>query len=290
VSAPHFRRALPGAASLVVLLLAAAPAAAGQALDLLADGGLVPAPVADPRTPRFAVFQSWMRHDALPGTIATASFGGEVGLLRWTSPRGVALQLGAAGGMSAAFDMGARSNDLMNEDYVGGIPLALRGGRLGVRLMPYHVSSHLGDEFAERTSRSRSHVTYEALDVLLSVDVGGGRIYAGGTARSRGEPAALRPRGGQLGAELRRLACAACAPAGRLRATWIAALDARSGALRGAPVAWSGQAGIELSEPGSVASARRLALLLSAYGGPAPYHQFADHYVRGIGAGVVVHP
>jgi hypothetical protein len=276
--------------SLVALKLAASALGAQSRVAILTDDDLVPAPLADPRVPRFAVFQTWSAHATLPSLLAVTSFGGEIGLVRWTRAGGAAIQLGAAGGMSATFDMGSRSNDLMNEDYVGGFPLALRRGGIGVRLTPYHVSSHLGDEFAERSTRPRSHVTYEGLDVLVALDGAGGRIYAGGVLRESGERGDLRRRGGHLGAELRRPAGRRRDADGRVGASWIAALDAQSGALRGAPVAWSARAGLELAEPAAAGHRRRIALLASAYAGPAPFQQFAAEYVRGVGVGLVVSP
>ena len=277
------------AVSSATLLAAPLGAQRRSDVELLTGGELVPAPLADPAAPRFAVFQTWSERASLPTLVATASFGGEVGVLRWTRADGRILELSATGGMSAAFDMGARSNDLMSEDYLVGFPVSMRAGRAAIRVTPLHVSSHLGDEFAEHADRPRTHVTWEALDLLLALDIPGGRLYAGGVARAAGEPGTLRPLGGTIGGELRRAACASCA-GGRVAAAWVGALDARTGSVRGTPVGWSVRAGLELAEARGASDARRVLLLASGYAGPAPLGQFASEYVRSVGLGLVVVP
>ena len=45
------------------------------------------------------------------------------------------------------FDLSAPSSDLINTDYVVGVPLSWRSGGWSTRVRLYHQSSHLGDEF-----------------------------------------------------------------------------------------------------------------------------------------------
>ena len=52
------------------------------------------------------------------------------------------------------FDI-SKSLDMDAVDYRFGFPLVYRKGRVAVKLHPWHVTSHLGDEFAEREGRKR---------------------------------------------------------------------------------------------------------------------------------------
>src|SRR5512133_1384990 len=58
---------------------------------------------------------------------------------------GDGVQIGSEAGVFAQFDLGTRSADLLNADYVGGIPLTFRVASFSGRFRVWHQSSHLGD-------------------------------------------------------------------------------------------------------------------------------------------------
>jgi hypothetical protein len=150
----------------------------------------------------------------------------------------------------------------------------------------YHQSSHLGDEFLLRAERpDRENLSFEAVELLLSQDVGALRLYAGGEQFVDRQPRNLPERLAHGGVELR--------PPGGLRfgtvgtARLVAATDVK---IVAADDDWnvgvSARAGIEVGRgrEGGV-PARRWSLLYEFYDGPSPYGQFFQRDVRLMGAG-----
>src|SRR6185436_2114147 len=84
------------------------------------------------------------------------------------------------GAVFAQFDLNTQSYDLINADYVLGLPMTYRYGAFSGRARVYHQSSHLGDEFVLRSRIPRENFSFEAGEVILSYDVGPARVYAGG--------------------------------------------------------------------------------------------------------------
>ncbi|NIQ57739.1 MAG: DUF1207 domain-containing protein, partial [Gemmatimonadetes bacterium] len=67
----------------------------------------------------------------------------------------------------------------------------------------YHQSSHLGDEFLLRTDLPRENLSFEALDLILSQEVGPVRGYVGGELLFNREPETLESTLAHGGVELR---------------------------------------------------------------------------------------
>ena len=90
-------------------------------------------------------------------------------------------QVGIQGGAFSIFDQSRKSNDLLNTDYLIGLPVTWRQGNWSTRLRYYHVSSHLGDEFIlNRDKRERLDLSFEALDGIVSHEWDQLRLYGGG--------------------------------------------------------------------------------------------------------------
>ncbi len=213
----------------VVLAAAARPAAAQQAVEeamsrspgdrcgvgipVAEAGGYVPLPrgdvfcplLADPKALRS--FVSYLRGDAADFATDVGSVGvsDAFGLLRFGGARpGDGVQLSLTGGVFAQFDLGTSSYDLINADYLIGLPITVRSGGSSARLRVYHQSSHLGDEFLLRANRpDRENLSFQAVELLLSQDVGALRAYAGGEYYVDRQPAGLPRRLVHGGAELR---------------------------------------------------------------------------------------
>lgn len=206
-------------------------------------------------------------------------------LARWGGRRtGDGFQVGLAGAVFAQFDLGSASFDLINADYLIGLPATLRLGSFSLRLRPYHQSSHLGDEFLLRDGGiERENLSFESMELILSQETGLLRWYGGGEHLFRREPDTLEPWLAHAGVELR---------LGQLRgARFVAALDAKSTQQQDWEPSWSLRTGVELAlwrEPGH--PPRLWRILLEFYDGPSPYGQFFQEQIRYLGVGFHISP
>jgi hypothetical protein len=178
--------------------------------------------------------------------------------------------------------------ELVNADYTVGIPLTYRRGDLSARTRLYHQSSHLGDEFILRANPQRVNLSYEALELLLSYDLGRWRVYGGGEYLFNRDPDELAAGVVHAGAEYRR-----GAPAFRIAelggAYWVAAVDTKGFDENGWRQAWSAKTGLEFRPLRDVQrQGRHWSLMLEYYDGPSPYGQFYAQEVSYYGLGVAL--
>ena len=243
--------------------------------------------LADPKGVRS--FVSYLRGDAaeFASDVGSVGISDSFGFFRFGGTGDDGVQLGLSGGVFAQFDLDASSYDLINADYVIGIPLTIRRGAFSARARVYHQSSHLGDEFLLRAERpDRENLSFEALELLLSQDVGALRAYAGGEYYVNRSPVTLPRKLGHAGAELRPTAGARFGNVGLVRL--VAAGDVKAVGEAGAwNVGVSARAGFEVGRPraGTVPE-RRWSLLFEFYDGPSPYGQFFNDDVRLMGVGL----
>src|SRR5687767_6738825 len=139
--------------------------------------------------------------------IGSVGLGDSFGLLRWGGPSpGEGLQLDIVGSIFAQFAVSEPSNDLINADYIIGLPITFRRSGFSTRLKLYHQSSHLGDEYlidVFDTDFERVNLSFESVEVLLSQEMGPLRVYAGGERIFRREPTTLAAKLFHGGVELR---------------------------------------------------------------------------------------
>ena len=273
------------------------PSRCGSGIPAEEARGYVPLPrgdlfcplVADPKG--LHSFVSYQRGDALQfaANIASVAIADAFGLLRFGGGRpGDGVQIGLSAGVFAQFDLDAPSYDLINADYLIGLPITLRRGGFSARVRVYHQSSHLGDEFLLREARpdqvQRENLSFESAELLVSQDVGALRVYGGGENFFNRAPAGLAARLAHAGAELRPEASLRFGTAGRVRP--IAAVDVKVVDDDAVRTGVSVRAGLEVGRPreGAVPS-RRWSLLYEFYDGPSPYGQFygTDVRLNGIG-------
>ena len=214
-------------------------------------------------------------------SIASVGLGDSFGLVRWGGPEaGEGVQLDVIGSIFAQFDLGAPSNDLINADYIIGLPLTFRRSGFSVRTKLYHQSSHLGDEYLLRDEDIvRENLSFESVEVLVSQEVGPIRGYAGGERIFRREPDTLPSSLFHAGVELR---------TGRAQTIqMVAGVDVKTTQLHDWSPAVSGRVGLEIGRPGPEGHPGRLImLLLELYQGPSPYGQFFQDDISYIGAGI----
>jgi hypothetical protein len=214
-------------------------------------------------------------------SIASVGLGDSFGLVRWGGPQpGEGVQLDVVGSIFAQFDLGAPSNDLINADYVIGLPLTFRRRGFSIRAKLYHQSSHLGDEYLLRSEDIvRENLSFESVELLISQEVGPFRGYVGGERIFRREPDTLSDSLFHAGVELR---------SGRARKVqMLAGADVKTTELHDWSPAFSARVGLEVGRPGPEGHPGRLIMLLfELYQGPSPYGQFFQDDISYIGAGI----
>ena len=250
--------------------------------------------VADPKAPHsfVSIVDERAGSGASPSTgrLASVGIGDKFGLGRWSgSHPGDGVQLSLTGAVFAQFALATSSYDLLNADYVIGIPLSIRRGRGSMRLRVYHQSSHLGDEYLLREPadrRDRENLSFESVDLILSLDAGPLRWYGGGERLMNREPADLAETVVHAGVEFRPM-------------TWIiplrglggfrflAAVDAKSSDEHDWKPSVSARAGLEYDRARSDdVPGRRWGLFGEYYEGPSPYGQFFRERVQYAGIGI----
>ena len=243
--------------------------------------------IADPKEPRsFAsvlrgTFPSIEKPSGKGTTIASVGLGDSFGLVRWGGPEaGEGVQLDVVGAIFAQFDLDSASNDLINADYIIGVPLTMRRHGFSIRARLYHQSSHLGDEYLLRNSQiQRENLSFESLELLASQEIGPLRVYGGGERIFRRDPDTVKPNLLHAGAELR------SGRAGLLQL--VSGVDLKTTEQHNWSQALSGRAGFELARPSPGGHPVRLVMiLLELYKGPSPYGQFFQEDISYVGVGI----
>ena len=191
------------------------------------------------------------------------------------------LQLDLEGSVFSQFNLDAASFDLINADYLVGLPLTFRSGGSSARLRVYHQSSHLGDEFILNRQPERVNLSFESIELILSHEVGLLRVYGGGERFFQREPADLAARLAHAGAEVRPVL------GGGFRL--LGAVDFKLVDDDDWQQAWSARLGFEIARiPHEGHPPRVISLVGEFYDGIAPYGQFYREDIRYFGAGFSV--
>jgi hypothetical protein len=242
--------------------------------------------LADPKEPRS--FVSWLRGtfrslddpSGADTTIGSVGIGDSFGLIRWNgSEGGDGIQLDLVGSIFAQFDLGAPSNDLINADYIIGLPLTFRKDGFSIRTKVYHQSSHLGDEYLLRSEDiERENLSFESFEFLASQEISALRVYGGGERVFHREPDSVAAKVLHAGAKIR---------TPRAGAQFVAGLDVKTSEIHDWSVATSGRIGVQFTRSGpGDHPARLITLMLEIYEGPSPYGQFFQDDISYIGVGL----
>jgi len=242
--------------------------------------------IADPKAMRS--FVSYQRGDAADFArhIAAVGVADQFAFFRVNGRNGNGVQLGASGAVFAQFDVDAPSIDLLNADYLIALPLTIRAGGFSSRLRVYHQSSHLGDELLLRPEPpQRENLSFEAVDALVSVDVGSLRVYGGGEYYFGRDPVTLPNGLLQSGLEFRPQVVARLGTIAAVRP--IAGVDLKAVKDSTWRTGVNLRAGIEFARAreGEFAG-RRWSLLADYYSGPSPYGQFRRSNIQLMGIGL----
>jgi len=280
--------------SAVLLLVAAsaAPAVAGCDYDPGTSAGTashvfprddVFRPLlADPKEPRF--YASYHRVNFRTGDVRAGrdtdvihsgfiGAGENIGL--WTRRAAAScdgVQISLFGGVFAQFDLSISSGDLINTDFLVGIPVSVRRGPWSFRGRLLHQSSHLGDEFLVRNRAIQvKNFGFEMLDALVSYDHGRLRAY-GGLGVVFNSSTDFDPLAFQAGVEAR----VPWAPEWKLLGlvpTPVLGVDFKTWQQQDWDATWNAVAGLEFNRPGDNARLRLVGTLLH---GHFPFAQFFD--------------
>ena len=295
-------RTLAATASFIVAIAGSAgaqrsesyPERCGAGVFPAQQGGYVPLPrgdvfcalIADPKATRsFASYQKGNESD-LASDIAAVGIADQFPFFRAFAGRpGNGVQLGVQGAVFAQFDLGAPSYDLLNADYMIGLPLTFRAGPFSGRARVYHQSSHLGDELVLRpNSPARENLSFESAELLLSLDISALRVYGGAEDFFYRDPEELADRLCTAGSNCVRARASTsdrCA-VGRI----VAAADVKVVNDSVSRTGVSVRAGFEFGRPRDQETpSRRWSLLAEYYEGPSPYGQFYRQKVRLTGLG-----
>jgi hypothetical protein len=237
--------------------------------------------LADPKEPQFFATYLWARSPRLASRLGSVGFGQTIGLVR-----GRDWQVAVAAGVFSEFNMQSSTTDLLNTDYLVGLPVTYRRGSFATRFRVFHQSSHLGDEYLVHHHAQRVDLTFQAVELLVADATSCWRVYGGGAYVFAHSPADLKPgvlHGGLEYRQPRSLLRLGRFATGRL----VAGLDAKSMQDHKWQVGWSVVTGLELGDPlVALGSGRRWSVLLKAYTGPAPYGEFYRDHVASVGVGV----
>jgi hypothetical protein len=248
-------------------------------------GNLFAPLIADPKQPRLLGAFADVHFPTRAMTVAAAAVGEDVGILRWPTKQG-GVQVGLAGGIFAQFDLDAPSKDLVNADYLIGLPLTFRWRLVSARVEVYHQSSHLGDEYLLHQAASRLNLSMESVALLVAVEPASRwRLYGGGEYLMGRDPVTLGRTLERVGLEFRGggvpLHLGAMG-----RAHPIMAIDLRSWEQHDWLPALSFNAGLHFRPDHASPewSGRTWSLLFVLYRGPSPYGQFYSETISYTGA------
>lgn len=242
--------------------------------------------LADPKQPQFVISRQRVipeqDGDFVAGWVV---YGETFGIRRYVGDRPCdGVQVNIQGGVFAQFNLSAPSYDLLNSDYVVGLPVTFRRGDVSARFRLYHQSSHLGDEFLLGSPGvTRVNLSFEDAELLLSYEWRSLRVYGGAARLIHREPALENLRwqyGGEFRLPLSRLPRQARMPSFDY---FVAGVDFKQFQQHGYAVDSSLKVGYELE---SDLSDRRFRLLFDFYNGFNPFGQFYDHHIKAIGVEV----
>ncbi len=243
-------------------------------------GDIYPAYAADPFRAAFSLDMAHVSRVEIPASSSSRinlRAGGVLGVLRYEHDPIRQWQVSLIGGFSAQFDSG-HSLDNIGWDGHYGIVVTEAAGSLALKLALQHDSSHVGDEYIERTGRQR--IGYTRQDVAVGASWLADehwRIYSEtGWAFSMGNEFLQKPWRGQLGCEYESRPLFG---SGLLR--WYTAIDSQSMQERDWRIDVAVQTGLVSHSAG-----RTWRLGLQWYNGRPPMGEFFQFTERSLSLGI----
>lgn len=258
----------------------------------LPDGDVFRPLMADPKQPQtFATIQqTQVLESKTSNTIGSVALGENFGL--WSRRKE-----GSCDGTQVGLLMGAFSQfnlfgptELINTDFLFGVPVSWRSKLVSARARLYHQSSHLGDQFLlNRPGFNATELSFEEIDGILSFNTPGewGRIYGGGGYLIHRKPESIDRLKAQWGVELRgpeiRSPLLGQTLKGGLIVTPVFGADFKAFEELDWTINSNVEGGLEWFRLGKT---RRLRLLVNYYWGYNPYGQFYAQKIQSVGIGL----
>ena len=136
-------------------------------LQLLPEGLIFPSYLAGMKESRLG--SMWV-NDKHFDMVWDVALGGRAGLLRFGSPNSVlpeGIQLDLEGAVLLRMDI-EHDRDMMANDFRAGVPLTFGGKKWQFKFAYYHLSSHMGDEYALRTGTPRLNYVRDSIVVAVA--------------------------------------------------------------------------------------------------------------------------
>ncbi|MDZ7805221.1 DUF1207 domain-containing protein [Thiohalophilus sp.] len=250
-------------------------------VTLFPEQQLYPVNLADPRRIQFSAKSLYFEQTTIDQTGERRfdlKLGGRLGLLHWPDVsgqdnRGWLLSIDA--GFHGQFDVDA-SQDNIGWDGIYALMLSYRPNRsLAFKIGAYHISSHVGDEYMERTGRARINYTREELQagVNLALDDRWQWYVEAGRAYDRRNNRLQKPWRAQTGLQYQ--------PGNDRETDWYAGLDIGASEERDWQKDLSLQVGWQIPTP-----TRVWRIGIEAYDGKAQLGEFFQDNERYIGVGL----
>jgi len=161
--------------------------------EILPNGALFQAPIADPRWPAFSAAYQYHNTNNYGRSIFGLSFGENLALYRRQNDS-YAWEFGLQAGLFGALDMGSSPTRLINSDYMVGINYTYQYRNWANFFSFYHLSSHVGDEFLiSNSSINRINLSYESVNWITSFQLGQFRPYIGLDYMVHKDPSYIKP-------------------------------------------------------------------------------------------------
>jgi hypothetical protein len=149
----------------------------GHRLIAFPTGHYYPPPIADLHRAAFGVALAEVYDESIADSGSGRYFlrvGGEFGLLRWEAadPTSIGLQLDLIAGMDGQFDLDRGLDNIGWDGNYGLLASTRLNPAWAVKLGLVHTSSHIGDEFEERTGIQRIGYSRDELMVGVRRDLG----------------------------------------------------------------------------------------------------------------------
>lgn len=256
--------------------------------SFLPDGDVFRPLVADPKQPQiFGIMQATKVIDTkTTSTVGSVAFGENFGLWsRRKSGTCDGIQVGLLTGVFSQFNV-FDNTELINTDFVIGVPFSWRSDWFSGRVRLYHQSSHLGDQFLlSRPGFNALTFSFEELEGILAFNTpgGGARVYLGGGYLLNRKPSYLDRLKAQWGLELRGREYPTPSFGKEIRLVPVLAADFKALEELQWFVNTNLLAGVEWFRSGAT---RRLRIMLNYYYGYNPYGQFFSEKVQNVGIGL----
>ena len=257
------------------------PSARGGGWQFLPDNRIFDPLVADPRWPHFSVSYGRVIQAGAPDLrdVGMISLGEHVNFVEYDSEVAGRFGAGLQPVVNGIFDLNAPSKDLVNADYRLGVPIDYRYGPFSAEASLFHQSSHLGDEFVFRFPQPRINLSYEAVTLKISQDIGPVRVYAGFGRMVHSVPHNLPPWWAMQGVEFSSLI-----PCFSDSVAPVVAVHLEQHEKSDWNVDLSLRVGVEFVNPAK--SRRRFQILIEYFRGYDPNGQFFVERIETIGAGI----